>query len=395
MLNSFLSRVSWLVIAIIPWLVPSEQRVTVLLVCLFLYFGLGTISACGFNPWIRDFVPEKIMGRYLGKRMAIGTAAGAVLALLAGVGLEMGKWYVTSQFVPYSVLFLLGGIVGLGGVYFLSQVPEPRVTAHRPQGMFEALGGPFRDFNFRRLLIFLGILFFAINLSGPFYAVYMIKRLELSMALVIGLSVLSQITSVMSFRIWGRAADSFSNKSVLIVSGYMYIVSVVLWPFLLLSESYFLMIPLLVVVHVLTGISAAGVNLCTANIARKAAPHGKATGFLAVNTIVHGVVAAAAPILGGIVADRLTGQQLLLMPHWLSTDTGHFLALPISSLFGLHSLFFLTAIIGLYAMHRLRAVHEEGEVRGQVVVAYLAAEARKVVRRMTRPPKTGPGSGLG
>ena len=152
--------------------------------------------------------------------MAIGTAAGAVLALLAGVGLEMGKWYVPSQFVPYSVLFLVGGIVGLGGVYLLSQVPEPRVTAHRPQGMFEALGQPFHDLNFRRLLIFLGTLFFAINLSGPFYAVYMIN-LELSMALVIGLQVLSQIMSVMSFRIWGRAADNFSNQSVLIVSGYL------------------------------------------------------------------------------------------------------------------------------------------------------------------------------
>ena len=55
--------------------------------------------------------------------------------------------------------------------------------------MFEALGQPFRDLNFRRLLIFLGTLFFAVNLSGPFYAVYMIKRLELSMALVIGLQV--------------------------------------------------------------------------------------------------------------------------------------------------------------------------------------------------------------
>ena len=189
--------------------------------------------------------------------------------------------------------------------------------------------------------------------------------------------------SVMSFRIWGRAADNFSNKSVLIVSGYMYIVSVLLWPFLLLSESYFVMIPLLVVVHVLTGISAAGVNLCTANIALKAAPHGKATGFLAVNTIVHGVVGAAAPILGGIVADRLTGQQLLLMPHWLSTDTGSFFALLASSLFGLHVLFFLTAIIGLYAMHRLRVVRDEGEVEGQIVVAYLAAGARKAVQRMT------------
>ncbi len=65
------------------------------------------------------------------------------------------------------------------------------------------------------------------------------------------------------------------------------------------------------------------------------------------------------------------------MPHWLSTDTGSFFALLASSLFGLHSLFFLTAIIGLYAMHRLRAVREEGEVEGHVVVAHLAAGARK------------------
>jgi MFS family permease len=381
-LSSFLSRISWLVVAIIPWLVPSDQRVDVLLICLFLYFGLGTLSACGFNPWIRDFVPEKIMGRYFGKRMAIGTAAASVLALLAGVGIELGKWYAPSEFVPYSVLFLLGGSIGLSGVYFLSQVPEPKVAKHRPEGMFESLGQPFRDHNFRRLLIFLGVLFFAINLSGPFYAVYMIKRLDMSMALVIGLAVLSQMMSVISFRFWGKAADNFTNKSALIVSGYIYIVSVLIWPFLLISDSYFFMIPVLVIVHVLTGISAAGVNLCTANIALKAAPRGKATAFLAVNTLVHGVAAATAPILGGIVADNLPGSHLALIQHWLLTHAGAYLDLAFSHLLGLHSLFYLTAIVGLYSMRRLRTVHEEGEVKGQIVVAYLWAETGKAVRRL-------------
>ena len=381
-LSSFLSRISWLVVAIIPWLVPSDQRVDVLLICLFLYFGLGTLSACGFNPWIRDFVPEEIMGRYFGKRMAIGTAAASVLALLAGVGIELGRWYVPCEFVPYSVLFLLGGSIGLSGVYFLSQVPAPKVTKSRPEGMFESLGQPLRDHNFRRLLIFLGVLFFAINLSGPFYAVYMIKRLNMSMALVIGLAVLSQMMSVISFRFWGKAADNFTNKSALIVSGYMYIVSVLIWPFLLISDSYFFMIPVLVIVHMLTGISAAGVNLCTGNIALKAAPRGKATAFLAVNTLVHGVAAATAPILGGIVADNLTGPHLALIQHWLLTHAGAYLDLAFSHLLGLHSLFYLTAIVALYSMRRLRTVHEEGEVKGQIVVAYLLAETRKAVRRL-------------
>ncbi len=381
-LTSLLSRVSWLVVAIIPWLVPSHNQVDVLLICLFLYFGLGTISACGFNPWIRDFVPETIMGRFFGKRMAIGTAAASVLALMAGVGIELGKLYVPNQFVPYSIMFLLGGIVGLSGVYFLSQVPEPKVTKHKPGGILKSLGQPFRNVNFRRLLTFLGILFVAINLSGPFYAVYMIKWLDMSMALVIGLAVLSQTMSVISFRFWGNAADKFTNKSVLIVSGYMYMIAVLLWPLLLLSSNYLYRIPLLAIVHMLTGISAAGVNLCTANIALKSAPRGEATSFLGVNTLVHGATAAVAPIVGGIIADRLTGDNLTSIQDWLTINMGSFFEIVFSHLLGLHSLFFLTAIVGIYAMHWLRAVHEEGEVGGRTVITYLLAEGRNAIRHV-------------
>ncbi len=39
--NSILSRISWLIIAVIPWLVAPEQRVHVLLMCLFLFFRPG------------------------------------------------------------------------------------------------------------------------------------------------------------------------------------------------------------------------------------------------------------------------------------------------------------------------------------------------------------------
>ncbi len=381
-LSSFLSRVFLLVVALIPSLLAREQGQPVLIVCLFLYYGLGTISACGFNPWIRDFVPENIMGAYFGKRMAFATAAGIITALLAAAGLQMANWFVPSKIVPYSVIFALGGISGLVGVYFLARIPEPRMEPHRPQSVFEALGEPFRDLNFRRLLMYLGTWLFAINMSGPFYTVYMLKRLDLTMPVVIGLGVLSQITSIISFRIWGKTADSLSDKSVLIVSSYIYIATVLLWPPMALTENYFLLIPLLVVVHVLTGFSSAGVNLCSGNIAFKSAPHGHATAFLAVNTMVRGIASAAAPILGGIVADGLTGKRLANMLHSWLRDTGPFFNFLASGLLGIHVLFFLTAVLGLYAIHRLRAVHEKGEVQEKVVVAYLAADAREVFRNM-------------
>ncbi|MGB6063729.1 MAG: MFS transporter [Desulfomonilaceae bacterium] len=379
--SSFLSRIFWLVVAIIPWLVAVEQRLPVLLICLFLYFSLGSISACGFNPWIRDFVPEKIMGRYFGKCMAAATAAGAAVTVVTAVSLGMAKWYTPNQFIPYSVLFVLGGGIGLAGVYLLQKVPEPRKTASTAQSVFDTLGPPFRDFNFRRLLTFLGTWFFAINLAGPFYAVYMIKQLHVPMALVVSLSALSQVASVLSFRTWGRAADRFSNKSVLFVTGRMYIGCILLWPFLAFSNRYSLVIPLLVIIHVLSGISTAGLSLCTGNIALRAAPQGKATAFLAVNTLVHGIAAASAPIVGGIIADRLTGNQSSITLHLSIANTASLPDLSSFGLHGLHFIFFFTAILGLYALHRLRVVHEEGEVNGQVVIAYFTAEAAKVINR--------------
>lgn len=379
--SSFLSRISWLLIALIPWLVASDLRLTALFACLILYFSLGSISACGFNSWIRDFVPEKIMGRYFSKRLAIATAAAAVGAVLAGVGLEIGKWYSPSQFVPYSILFMIGGISGLAGVRFIPRIPEPRTIVQTRQGLLVALGGPFRDRNFLRLLMFLGTWFFAINLSGPFYAVYMIKELKLSIPLVVGLSVVSQVTSIMSFRIWGRTADIFSNKSVLFVSAYMYIATVLLWPLLALFGTYFLTIPLLVAIHALTGISAAGLNLCTGNIALKAAPLGKATAFLAVNTLVHGLAAATAPVLGGIIADGSMAQQL----GFADCSSAHSLPLSdpaSSSMFWILSLFFLTAFLGLFAIYRLNVVHEDGEMENQALLSHLAAEVKEALGRM-------------
>jgi len=61
--------------------------------------------------------------------------------------------------------------------------------------------------------------------------------------------VISQITNILFLRLWGGFADRFSNKSVLGVSGPLFVVSFLIWPFTTMPEKYFLTIPLLVVIH--------------------------------------------------------------------------------------------------------------------------------------------------
>ena len=271
-LSSLLSRMCWLVVALIPWLVPEQQRVAVLLVCLLLYFGLGTVSGCAFNSWMRDFLPERILGSYSGKRMAVATMTGAVLTIAIGFGITSAKAWFANHYTVYAILFLLGAAWGLVGVYFLARIPEPRMAPSSSSGLLATLREPLREKNFRQLLIFLGTWNFAINMAAPFFTVYMLKRLEMPLAIVLALSVLSQVVNVLFFRVWGGLADRFSNKSVLMVSGSLFVISIILWPFLTMPEKYFLTVPLLVLIHVLTGVSTAGVTLCSANIALKCAP---------------------------------------------------------------------------------------------------------------------------
>jgi len=382
-LTSFVSRVFWVAIAAVPWLVPESARVTLMLVFLVLYFGFATISGGAFNSWMRDFIPEKIMGRYFAKRMAAATAVGAFCTFLSGLALDYGKNLFSTPEGIYSTLFLAGATAGLLGLGFLSAMPEPKMKIRSEGSMLSALVAPFRDANFRKLLSFLGSWNFAINLAAPFFTVYMLKRLGLSMAWVLGLSVLSQIFNVLFFKVWGRLADKFSNKSVLGASGFLFVLSIAAWPFTTMPEKYMLTIPLIVVIHALAGISTAGVNLCAGNIALKLAPRGAATSYLAMNSLVNGIAATIAPILAGIAADWFEKERLSIALKWITRGENTRFAFPAMDIKGLDFLFVIASIFGLYALHRLLAVREEGEVEEKIVMNELYASVGKAFRHVS------------
>ena len=382
--NSLLGRLFWLVLAALPWLVPPEQRLSVLLVCLFAYFGLGTISGCAWTSWVRDLIPEKTMGTYFSRRMAIATAVGAALTLAAGIGVDLGKRAMSDPLSVYSILFFLGALAGLVGVCFLGLTPEPRMTSPRTENLLALLAEPFRERNFRQLLKFLGIWNFAINLAAPFFVVYMLRRLGMSMGWVLGLSVLSQIVNVLFYPIWGRLADRRSNKAVLTLSGPLFIVSIALWPFTTMPEQYFLTLPLLIVIHLLAGVSTAGVNLCASNIALKISPRGRATAFLASSSMVNGIAATLAPILAGLAADWFSRQEMSIAARWLTlAPQASQVELPVFNLRGLDFVFAFAVLLGIYAMHRLLAVREEGEIEEKIGFSFLLQQARKSVRHIS------------
>lgn len=377
------SRSLLVLMAGLPFLLPPGYRLAAFLSCLCCYYALGTISGCAWNAWMYDLIPQDIMGRFFGKRLAVATACAALLSLAAGFLVDHAILVWSDERLVYSVLFAVAAIAGLYGVYNLSRVPEPTMTPQKMESIFHLLTTPFRDGNFRNLLLFLGTWNFAINLAAPFYTVYMLKSLQLSLGLIMGLSVLSQAINVVFFRIWGVLADRFSNKSCLTVAGPLFVIGIAIWPFLTLPEKHVLTMPLLVLIHVISGISTAGVTLCSSNIALKSAPKGKAMVFLAGNALVNGIAASVAPILAGLMGDFFATEELNFQINWFSTalqsDRFKMSALSIQ---GMDFIFVFAVFVGIYAGHRLIVVKEEGEVEEKIVITELYNETRHALRNV-------------
>ncbi len=377
------SRPMLLVMSAAAFMPSPTLALVVLSVGLGLRYGLGAVVACAWNSWLRDLVPEDVMGRYFARRIMYATALGMPLGLLAALFVDTWKeaWPDAAGYA-YSVLLVIAFFGGAYSVYCMTKMPEPTMPPVEARlDLKQRLLAPLRDVNFSRLIVFLGSWNFAVNLAAPFFAVYLFKRLEYSVTMVTMLTILSQIANIMMLRQWGALADRFSNKSVLKVCAPLFIVCIFAWTFTTLPEKHVLTIPLLVVIHIFTGIATAGVSLSTNNIALKLAPRGRAASYLAVSSLVNNLAAGVAPVLGGLTVDFFINQELALMLEW----SGRGADFVIEALSVKHwDFFFLFAtLLGAYSIHRLALVEETGEVGERMVIDEVLMATRQTVRNLS------------
>ncbi|WP_269523766.1 MFS transporter [Coraliomargarita parva] len=393
------SRIALVAAAFTPFFAPDGTKVFLFTLFMILFFFGGSFAGCSWSSWIKDIVPQQTMGSYLASRLAAATALGAVLSVLAGFSIDGLSSLIGEPGKAYGFIFLGAAICGLYGVKLLTHVPEPRMPPpDSGQQWLSSLLNPVKDPNFRRLLFFSASWSFTVIMSGAFFAVYMLNRIGIPMSGVILLAVLSQVTNIYFFKVWGAIADRYSNKSVLRVSVPLFILLLLLYPFTTLPERHSLTIPLLILIHIIGGISTAGFNLCAANIALRLAPHGKATAYLGTNAFCAGLAAAVAPIVGGAIGSFFAIREISINIFY-NADTAspeNALSIPALSFRGIDFVFFAAALAGLYAWHRLSMVEEAGtvsesEVRDQVFASvrnslFSTSGLSMGMRRMTAFP---------
>ncbi len=378
-----LARITYLAMAAAMLIPSTDLALSLLIVAVGLRFSFGAVVTAAWNAWIPEIVPLERRSEFYGKRLRIMAIVGTGLSLAAAGLIDWSSQSGANGFRnAYMGLFALAFLCGLHSVYCMSRMPDPKMGLRTQKlPLVSVLTKPFSDINFRRLMLFLGTWNFAVNLASPFFTVYMLRRLGLDLTLVTVFIILSQLANVLTTAYWGRIADRYSNKSVLAVCGPLFIACIFAWIFTTFPERHLLTIPLLIVIHVLTGVATAGVTLASATIGMKLAPETERTGYLACSSILNSVASGLAPIIGGLTADFFVNRELSLVLRWVAP--GGEKDIPALFVSQWDFFFLLAAVLGLYSIHRLSLIREEGDVEETIVVQDVLSETRRAIRNLS------------
>ena len=386
---------TWIPVALVPLVldVPNVGAVTLLLLFVAIRGVATSFVITGWNSWLRDLIPVASAGGFFGRRLRLATIAAMITGLAAAIFADWWKDFANPEHAVfgYSIAFLFGSVIlGFSAVGFMSRIPEPRLQSSvsgSASGMLKNLADPFRDADFRKLINFLFVFYFVINLAVPFFAVYMLQRLDMPLTLVVGLGVLSQVSSVIFYQVWGNWADRFGSKVILSISATLYFLVIIGWTFTTLPERHGGTIPILVMMHLLLGVALAGVNIGVTSLRMKMAPANQSISYMAAASLALNIGAGTAPLIGGAFADFFDERSFRIAIQWVAPNG--IVELPAFSLTGFDFLFAVAFVLGFAVLPVLSKIPEAGETDTETVLNELRHQTRENLRSLNALPGGG------
>jgi MFS family permease len=314
------SRLLWVILVPAIWLVTSvTSDITgdqVVLLTLGIILVTNIIEALGRAPflgWTAVLVPQRLRGRYFGFRNSLVSLTNLVGVPL--LGLAVSTW-PGGTLQGYGVVLVLGIVFGLSSLvsqFWLTDVnPQLLKVAHSETSQPQPTGidlSFLKDTNFLKFVFYIAIWCFAVNVSAPFFNLYMLDNLEINVSLVTIYTGISTGANMLLLLLWGKLADRIGNRPLLVFVGLLVGVTPLLWlgtgadPI-----SLWVWLPLL---HVLTGGTWAAIDLCTNNLMMAVAPVGNLSKYFAITGAVAGVSGAIGITIGSFLATLAGGGGLL------------------------------------------------------------------------------------
>ena len=340
----------WMLVVFFPWMGPHRDWGFAAIVMISTL--ANAVCAVSWSASMSELVPLAIRGKYFGTRNMIFGFWTLVVVLTAG---KLADAYANSLTV-FGIIFLVAAVARLFGLFFLTRMRFPAlVLARRPQapglGLFAAV---FRDGNFTRLLLFTGLFGLCLNLAVPFYSVYVLKELPLTLGDLAVLTTLSTFGSLVSLRTWGALSDRFGNKPIMVTSALLWLVlAAVSWLFSGAGHYRHLYLT-----YFITGFMTAGFQqIGQFNLMIKMVPAENRTHYISVYFSFTNMLIALGPIIGGAILQRLPA------------DAGNLFGQPLNRY---HILIVGSLLLCVLMLHLLQTVREPAERSVRELVKVMA-----------------------
>ena len=278
-----------------------------------LWLILFITLAASFNAfpgpaWVSlmaDHIPARSRGKYFGWRNRLLGMVTVACAFIAGFILN---FFGKDKLYGFMVILGLAFVSRFISWYFLSKMHDPpiKVTKEHYFTFWDFIKRT-KESNFVKFVIYVASISFAQNISAPFFALYMLRDLNLSYVTYTVIVLASTIATLSTMGIWGAHADRIGNIKVIRFTSFFIPVIPVLWLF---SHNIYY----LIIIQLFAGYVWAGYNLSVFNFVYDAVMPEKRTRCVSYLNVINGTAICCGALLGGFLAKSLPpllGYQLL------------------------------------------------------------------------------------
>lgn len=288
-------------VAVLPAKIDETTKVALMLSLLFAYNTSRGVSVCGFLPWITQWIPEDVRGRYISRDQLCGAVASvATMVVTAGY---LRRHDAESAF---AVVFGASFVAAIVSLLFLRRIPDvPPPSRGNGTGRV-----PWREMAlyppFLRLLIYNVLAFLPLAGGGVFWVPCLRDQFRMTDAQILVIGALTPVVSATCLFPLGKLVDRTGSRPVLALANVTLAGHFAAWA-MLSARLLPVTVGTIIMLQALSGLGLAALNLANQRLAMSVVPAMGRSHFFALFSVVNGLTLGVFPVLWGIALDSLTG----------------------------------------------------------------------------------------